>query len=172
MCMRSLSFREVGLLILTITLVSTILLPTEIKCDETLQLNIRVEKESYDINELIRISGRVLTNTGTPVSNAIISIQVLGPNFTTSHIALRYSDETGAFLEEYYTPEGAPTGTYTVYVKVSKAGFEDIGAEIVYSIIPEFHITYAIILLTLLLLLINFQDKNRIKVNSIYYLRK
>ena len=164
--MTSLSFRDLGLLMLTITLVFVVLLPTEINCEETLQLNVYLEKKTYDINELIRISGTVLTNTGDPVSNAIISIEVIGPERTTYHVALRYSDETGAFIEEYYTPEGAPTGIYTVYLRASRPGFAVISHNIQYSLIPEFGFLYAILLFIVLVLVIS--QTKRFKKHLIY----
>ncbi|MGC8850029.1 MAG: hypothetical protein ACP5K1_00195 [Candidatus Bathyarchaeia archaeon] len=90
------------------------------------------------MDEVIRVSGRIFLLDGSPVENALVSIQVIGPDGETYHIALLYSDSAGRFSDEYRNPQGAPNGLYAVYVKASKMGFRDVQGQVQYSVIPEF----------------------------------
>ncbi|MEM2122624.1 MAG: MG2 domain-containing protein [Candidatus Bathyarchaeia archaeon] len=109
-----------------------------VKAQEPLQLQVNVDKEAYDPGEIIRISGRISLSDGSPVENALVSIQVTGPDGGTYHIALVYSDGMGEFYDEYRTQQEVPNGLYKVYVKASKIGFKDVQGQIQYSVIPEF----------------------------------
>lgn len=108
-----------------------------IEAQEPLQLQVKVDKEVYDSDEVIKISGIVSLSDGTAVANALVSIQVVGPDDAIYHIALVYSNDTGGFLDEYRTPEGAPNGLYIAYIKASKVGFKDAQSQVEYSVIPE-----------------------------------
>jgi hypothetical protein len=57
-----------------------------VKAQDSLQLQVSMDKEAYDPDELIRISGRVSLSDGSPVENALVSIQVIGPTGETYHV--------------------------------------------------------------------------------------
>ncbi|MBS7645888.1 MAG: hypothetical protein QW569_05200 [Candidatus Bathyarchaeia archaeon] len=127
------------ILILSTAMFSIILSQVlSVNAQEPLQLQVSVDKETYDLDEVIRVSGRIFLLDGSPVENVLVSIQVTGPDGETYHIALLYSDAAGRFLDEYRTPQGAPRGLYTVYVKASKVGFRDVQGQVQYSVVPEF----------------------------------
>lgn len=126
------------ILMFSITIFSTISLEMlNVEAQQSLQLQVKVDKEIYDSGEIVRISGIVSLSNGTGVANALVSIQVMGPDDAVYHIALVYSNDTGGFLDEYRTPDEAPNGLYTAYIKASKVGFEDAQSQVEYSVIPE-----------------------------------
>ncbi len=149
--------RYLWLTLTAITILLVLLSMAEIKTYENLQIQANIEKDEYDSNELIQISGIISYGDGTAVPNAMISIQVVGPNLAVYHIALTYTDGRGEFIDEYYTPEGAPLGIYTVYIKASKVGFGDAQEEIQYSVIPEFPLPTTAILVSMFIILIYYK---------------
>jgi len=131
--------RQLGLTLALLTVILSMLSlhMWSVKAQDSLQLQVSMDKEAYDPDELIRISGRVSLSDGSPVENALVSIQVIGPTGETYHVALLYSDGAGEFLDEYRVQQGSPNGSYTVYVKASKVGFRDAQRQLQYLVTPE-----------------------------------
>ena len=69
------------------------------------------------------INGRILDASGSPVSNAIVSIQVTNPEATTIHLAVAYSTPNGTFQDNFLIPVNSPGGNYTAYLVADKPGF-------------------------------------------------
>lgn len=105
---------------------------------EPLSLTAGVEKPTYDKGEVVVIKGHVLDSKGSPVPYATVSLEVVGPTGGQAHIAMTLSGPDGSFSDEFTVPEEVADGTYTVYIVVSKIGYEDGALTTTYTVIPEF----------------------------------
>ncbi len=97
-------------------------------------VSVSVNHYSSDLGELIAINGKISNEAGSPIQNALVSIQVNNPNGSVVHIALVYSSKNGTFKDEFSLSSDAPEGNYTIYVIASKAGYEDFRTTISLSL--------------------------------------
>jgi uncharacterized membrane protein len=93
-------------------------------------VSVSVNHYSSESAELIIISGVVSSASGSPIQNALISIQVNNPNGSVIHVSLVYSSKNGSFKDEFSLSSDAVEGNYTIYVMASKAGYEDFQTKI------------------------------------------
>ncbi|MEM2202347.1 MAG: hypothetical protein QXD73_02250 [Candidatus Bathyarchaeia archaeon] len=140
--------RKLIYFITTLTLISILLLTNTVEANST--LNLTTTKAIYNLGEKITITGN-LTIDGTPVTDAIITIQILNPRNET--IALR-SALTGTNPSTEYVPievidfypcdiNGKPTYSFK---RGSNAGFKirvKNNAAATYSIVILIYIQFA-----------------------------
>lgn len=79
------------------------------------------------------IAGKVFDTSGTPVSNAVISIQVTNPQATSVHVAVAYSSSDGSFQDSFVLPLNSVGGNYTVYLVADKPGFDAVRVALSFS---------------------------------------
>lgn len=71
----------------------------------------------------VAITGRVFDPNNASIANAAISIQVNNPQGTSMHVAVAYSDPTGAFSDSFLITSTSPGGNYTAYLVADKPGY-------------------------------------------------
>jgi len=91
----------------------------------SLYVSVWIVREPAQTGETILMSGRVTDDSGSAVPNAQVSIQVNDPIGTSIHIALVYSGLDGAYSDRFPLLSGSPSGNYTIYITVSKPGYND-----------------------------------------------
>jgi hypothetical protein len=79
------------------------------------------------------ITGKVFDTSGTPVSNAVISIQVTNPQSTSVHLAVAYSSFDGSFQDSFVLPLNSVGGNYTAYLVADKPGFDTVRIALTFS---------------------------------------
>ncbi|HID16747.1 TPA: hypothetical protein EYP26_00475 [Candidatus Bathyarchaeota archaeon] len=102
-------------------------------------VSVSIDHSSAGSRELIKVYGKVSDESGSPIQNALVSIQVDNPNGSTVHVALVYSSKDGTFKDEFSLAMGSPEGTYTIYITSSKLGYEDYRTKISFTLLfPDF----------------------------------
>jgi len=91
----------------------------------SLYVSVWIVREPAQTGETVLISGRVADDSGSAVPNAQVSIQVNDPVGTSIHIALVYSGLDGGYSDRFPLLSGSPSGNYTIYITVSKPGYND-----------------------------------------------
>jgi hypothetical protein len=114
------------------TVLSTLLLVLVFLCSVlhvaaalSLYVSVWIAREPAQNGETVLISGRVTDDSGSAVPNAQVSIQINDPIGTSVHIALVYSGLDGAYSDRFPLLSGSPSGNYTIYITVSKPGYND-----------------------------------------------
>ena len=72
----------------------------------------------------VTISGRIFDTFNQSISNAVVSIQVIGPQGTSVHVAIAYSTQTGQFQDTFLLQSNSPGGNYTTYLVADKPGYD------------------------------------------------
>jgi hypothetical protein len=119
------NFKRV-LIFLTFTLILTLMINVNVTKASTATLNLATKKPIYDLGEKIDITGN-LTVDGTPVTDALITIQIINPRNET--IALRSvttgTNPSDTFMEilEFYPHDQAGNPKYS-FKRGEDAGFQ------------------------------------------------
>jgi hypothetical protein len=96
------------------------------------------------------IAGKVFDTSGIPVSNAVISIQVINPQATSIHLAVAYSAKDGTFQDSFVIASNSPGGNYTAYMVADKPGYDTARVTLSFNYSsPDFSLQSSTILLTL-----------------------
>lgn len=102
-------------------------------------VSVSIDHASAGSREVIKVYGKVSDELGSPIQNALVSIQVDNPNGSTVHVALVYSSKDGTFKDEFSLAMDSPEGTYTIYITSSKIGYEDYRTKISFTLLfPNF----------------------------------
>jgi uncharacterized membrane protein len=104
---------------------------------ETLKISVNLTHRFLESAEVVVIFGRVMSNDDS-VSDSLISLQVNDPHGTSIHITLTYSNDTGHFNDEFTLETEAIPGNYTLFLTVSKIGYEDATLEIPFQLFADF----------------------------------
>jgi hypothetical protein len=112
--------RLTPLLILTIL----ILLPPAIS-QTALSVTVSTNKTQYSIGETVAISGTVHDNQNNPIFGAGVSIQVNDPSAKIVHVQIVYTDQSGAYTDQFIIATSSQSGLYTFYVTASKSGYSN-----------------------------------------------
>ncbi|MEM4246566.1 MAG: MG2 domain-containing protein [Candidatus Bathyarchaeia archaeon] len=89
----------------------------------TLLVSTSASQDNYNPGETCHIFGYVKTQYGAMVEGAPVSIQVINPQGAAIHIASTKTDGSGYYSNLFTLSSNAQTGTYTIYVTASKAGY-------------------------------------------------
>ena len=81
----------------------------------------------------VEITGKVIDSSGSPIPNAIISIQVTNPKATSIHLAIAYSTPNGSFQDSFLISVTSPGGNYTAYLVADKPGFNTARLTLVFN---------------------------------------
>ena len=81
----------------------------------SLEITLKTDKPSYHGSEYVYISG-LLTYNYWPITNELVSVEVLDPQNLTMLIVTRLTDSEGKYNYTFRLPDSAKTGTYTVKV--------------------------------------------------------
>ena len=81
----------------------------------------------------VEITGKVIDSSGSPIPNAIISIQVTNPKATSIHLAIAYSTPNGSFQDSFLISSTSPGGNYTAYLVADKPGFDTARLTLVFN---------------------------------------
>ncbi len=98
----------------------------------SLYVSVWIGREPTQTGEAILIEGWVTDDSGSPVPNAQVSIQVNDPVGTSVHIALKYSGLDGTYSDRFPLPASSPSGNYTIYITASKPGYIDAREEFLF----------------------------------------
>jgi hypothetical protein len=77
------------------------------------------------MSSIISISGTVTDESGAPVADASISLEVKNPFGGTVRVTHIRTDSAGIFSDQFGLLAGSPSGNYTVYVRASKEPYID-----------------------------------------------
>lgn len=77
------------------------------------------------MSSIISISGTVTDESGAPVADASISLEVKNPLSGTVRVTHIRTDSAGIFSDQFGLLAGSPSGNYTVYVMASKKPYID-----------------------------------------------
>jgi len=110
--------------ILVLVLILALLTPLPVFANKTMFMQATLNSIPTEQGVSAVISGRVFDTTGTPVSNAIISIQVTNPQATSIHLAVAYTATDGTFQDTFVIASNSPGGNYTAYLVADKPGYD------------------------------------------------
>lgn len=133
-----------GPVVLVVLLLSTMLFAQELQSGiaaRNIRVTVSYAKELGPSGEEIVVTGRASDLSGLPVPNAAVSIQVTNPQGSSVHVVLTYTVADGAFEDRFTMGADAPTGNYTIFVTVSKTGYNDASVQLVFAFVsPDFTI--------------------------------
>lgn len=109
--------RSCDLLVASIVLSFLILIP--LVASQT-SINVTTDRPQYVVGSSVLIAGKVLDGQSSPVDGATVSIQVDDPQNTPVHVNLVYTDQSGAYSDQFSLTPEASQGKYSVFV--SKQG--------------------------------------------------
>ena len=122
------------LLVATIVLSLLLLIPLVISQSS---INVTTDHPQYVVGSSVLIAGKVLDGQSSPVDGATISIQVNDPQNTPVHVNLVYTDQSGAYSDQFALTPEAPQGKYTVFALANKAGLNNTQAQTEFTVISQ-----------------------------------
>ena len=138
----------VASLALTITLLFFSILIQNVQAQNQLSVSVNVSNDG----EYTQLTGIVRDANQNPVPVAAVSIQAVDPTGKVLHVSLVYTDQSGQFTDRFKTLEWFD-GQGTIYVSVTKAGYENTTASAAFTPIPEFSKVYVVAIVSTLLVL-------------------
>lgn len=115
---------RLGMLATIILLGLLVLSSTPAAAQRKLLVSASVSTENILQGRLISVTGFVKTQGNLPVENAEISIQVTNPQNGSVFVGLIFSGANGGYSIKFTLPIGAVPGNYSIFITVSKPGFE------------------------------------------------
>ena len=116
------------LIILISTIVQANTLPNQSNLKQTslipLKITANTDKSLYYLGDLVTIYGSVKNQSGDPVENAVVAIEIKDPRSNTAFLDIVNSQSDGTYTDSFRLPNNAPLGKYKVYVTASKTGYE------------------------------------------------
>ena len=140
---------RVAWLALTITLLFFSVLVQNIEAQNQLSVSVNVSNDG----EYTQLTGIVRDANQNPVPVAAVSIQAVDPTGKVLHVSLVYTDQNGQFTDRFKTLEWFD-GQGTIYVSVTKAGYQNTTASASFTPIPEFSKVYIVAIVSTLLVLV------------------
>jgi uncharacterized membrane protein len=126
-------------------LLLNLLLATSTYADRTMLIQAAFNPTQIEQGVSVAITGHVFDPSNASLANAAISIQVNNPQGTSIHVAVAYSDPTGAFSDSFLITSNSPGGNYTAYLVADKPGY--VTARLTLTLIistPDFSIQTSI----------------------------
>jgi hypothetical protein len=139
---------HVAWLVLATTLLFFSILIQNVQAQNQLSVSINVWNDS----EYTQITGIVRDANQNPVPVATVSIQAVDPTGKVLHVSLVYTNQSGQFTDRFKTLERFD-GQGTIYVSVTKAGYQNATASASFTPIPEFSEVYMISVVSMILVL-------------------
>jgi peptide/nickel transport system substrate-binding protein len=125
--------RSRDLLVASIVLSLLILIP--LVASQT-SINVTTDRPQYVVGSSVLIAGKVLDGQSS-VDGATVSIQVDDPQNTPVHVNLVYTDQSGAYSDQFSLTPEASQGKYTVFASANKAGLNNTQAKTQFTVISQ-----------------------------------
>jgi hypothetical protein len=100
-------------------------------------ISVTTDRSQYVAGSIILIAGKVLDGQSSPVDGATVSIQVDDPQNTPVHVNLAYTDQSGAYSDQFALTPEATQGEYTVFALANKAGLNNTQAQTEFTVISQ-----------------------------------
>lgn len=124
--------------------------PTSVLAQRGMQIQASFNSTQTDRGILVALSGRVSEPNNLSVTNAVISIQVNNPQGTSILVAIRYTDQSGVFQDNFLLAPNSPAGNYTAYLVADKPGYDTAHLTLTFAYsTPDFSIEPSIPTLSL-----------------------
>jgi len=139
------------------------LLSNSIVCLAAPQLSVTIllDKQTYNLNEVVTISGKVTDPLGNAVVDASVSILISDYAGKSLHISRVYTRIDGIYQDQFTIPSTANVGTCTVQVTASKVGYDNGQHQATCTLIPEFQDTMLLLTICLGIALLTLKKPKR-----------
>jgi hypothetical protein len=98
----------------------------------------------------VSVAGRVFDLNNSSLSNALISIEVIGPQGSSVHVAVAYTDSNGQFQDTFNMAQSSPAGNYTAFLTADKPGYDTAHVNLIFVYLtPDFALQSSISALTI-----------------------
>ncbi|MEM3698058.1 MAG: MG2 domain-containing protein [Candidatus Bathyarchaeia archaeon] len=90
--------------------------------EEQLKASVYTDKQAYQTNEDVIITGRVTFANGTAVKGASVSLEVKNPRNSTIFLDIVYTQDNGVYYSTFKLSSNELPGLYKVYITAYKPG--------------------------------------------------
>lgn len=128
---------------------------------QQLSVTISLDKQTYNLNEVVAISGKVTDPLGNAVGDVSISILVSDYAGKSLYISRVYTRTDGIYQAQFTIPSTANVGTCTVQVTASKVGYDNGQNQFTCTLIPEFQDTMLVLTACLGIVLLTLKRQRK-----------